>query len=104
MAIEGPSQQSSPSGRNPWWIAAAGGGGSITAAVLQDHALGWAIVVAFIAWLIHNIAIAWIRRTPAAENGRRPICRRPICRSRTSNRKQAEDVNAADNRQRHGTA
>jgi hypothetical protein len=69
------------------------------AAVLQDHALGWAIVVAFIAWLIHNIAIAWIRRTPATENGRRPICR-----SRTSNRKQAEDVNAADNRQRHGTA
>ena len=49
----------------PYRVAAVGGGGSIMAAVLQDHALGWAIVVAFIAWLIHNIAIAWIRRTTA---------------------------------------
>jgi hypothetical protein len=58
MAIEGASRQPSPSGRSPWSAAAAGGGGGIMAAVLQDHALGWAIMVAFMAWLIHNIAIA----------------------------------------------
>jgi hypothetical protein len=28
------------------------------AAVLQDHALGWAIMIAFIAWLIHDTVIA----------------------------------------------
>ena len=32
------------------------------AAVLQDHALGWAIVAAFTVWLIHNIVIAWISK------------------------------------------
>jgi hypothetical protein len=40
--------------------AAAGGG--IVAAILQDHALGWAIVVAFTAWLIRNMVIAWLSK------------------------------------------
>jgi len=62
MAIDGKSQQPPAGSRGPWWLAAAGGGGGIMAAVLQDHALGWAIVVAFIAWLIHNIVIAWLSR------------------------------------------
>jgi len=30
--------------------------------VLQDHALSWTILTAFIAWLIHNIAIAWLSK------------------------------------------
>ena len=59
MATDGASRQSPPSGRGPWW-AAAGGGGGIMAAVLQDHALGWAIMIAFIAWLIHDTVIALI--------------------------------------------
>jgi hypothetical protein len=62
MATEDVSRDSSPNGRGPWWVAAAGGGGGIMAAVLQDHALGWAIVVAFTAWLIHNIVIAWLSK------------------------------------------
>jgi hypothetical protein len=70
MVIEGANRQPSPNGRSPWWVAAAGGGGGIMAAVLQDHALGWAIVVAFVAWLIHNIAITWIRRTTGNRDDR----------------------------------
>jgi len=62
MATEGGSRQPPSSGRDPWWAAAVGGGGGIVAAVLQDHVLGWAIVVAFTAWLIHNIVIAWLSR------------------------------------------
>jgi len=30
--------------------------------ILQDHALGWAIVVAFAAWLIHDIVIAGLSK------------------------------------------
>ena len=62
MATNGGSRPSPASGRDPWWAAAGGGGGGIVAAILQDHALGWAIVVAFTAWLIHNIVIAWLSR------------------------------------------
>lgn len=62
MAIEGANQQPPANGRGPWWVAAAGGGGGIVAAILQDHALGRAIVVAFTAWLIHNIVIAWLSK------------------------------------------
>jgi hypothetical protein len=62
MATDGGSRQPSDGGRDPWWAAAVGGGGGIVAAVLQDHALGWAIVVAFAAWLIHDIVIAWLSR------------------------------------------
>jgi hypothetical protein len=68
MATEDVSRKSSPNGRGPWW-AAAGGGGGIMAAVLQDHALGWAIVVAFTAWLIHNIVLAWLSKN-SADNGK----------------------------------
>jgi hypothetical protein len=49
-------------GRASWWLAAAGGGGGIVAAIQQDHALGWPIVIAFTAWLVHNVAIAWLSR------------------------------------------
>jgi hypothetical protein len=70
MATEDASRKPSPSGRGPWW-AAAGGGGGIMAAVLQDHALGWAIVVAFTAWLIHSIVIAWLLLSKdGANNGK----------------------------------
>jgi len=62
MATEDVSRDSSPNGRGPWWVAAAGGGGGIMAAVLQDHALGWPIVVVFTAWLIYNIVIAWLSK------------------------------------------
>jgi len=62
MAIEGRNQQPPADGRGPWWVAAAGGGGGIVAAILQDHTLGWAIVAAFIAWLIHNLVIAWLSK------------------------------------------
>jgi hypothetical protein len=48
--------------RSPWWVAAAGGGGGITAAVLQYHGIAWAITAAFTAWLIHNVAIAWLQK------------------------------------------
>jgi hypothetical protein len=34
----------------------------ITAAVLQDHALAWAVLAAFTAWLAHDLVIAWINR------------------------------------------
>jgi uncharacterized membrane protein YcaP (DUF421 family) len=51
-----------PPANDPWWIAATGGGGGIVAAILQDHVLGWAIVVAFTAWLVHNIVIAWLSK------------------------------------------
>jgi hypothetical protein len=61
MAKNGQKRTLRGGGRDPWW-AAAGGGGGIVAAILQDHALGWAIVVAFTAWLIHNIVIAWFSR------------------------------------------
>jgi hypothetical protein len=30
----------------------------LVAAILQGHGLAWAIVVAFTAWLIHDIVIA----------------------------------------------
>jgi len=98
MAIEDASRQSSPNDRSPWWVAAAGGGGGIMAAVLQDHALGWAIVVGFIAWLIHNIAIAWIRRTALAETtaDRAAVSGRRNCQ-------QVDSINAVENRQRHET-
>jgi hypothetical protein len=58
-----PDDSSQPSSRDhgPWWAAAVGGGGGITAAVLQDHAIAWAIVAAFAAWLAHNVIIAWLR-------------------------------------------
>jgi hypothetical protein len=62
MAIESGNQQPPANSHGPWWVAAAGGGGGIVAAILQDHALGWAIVVAFTVWLIHNIVIAWLSR------------------------------------------
>lgn len=62
MPRDSGSRQAKASGRDPWWAAAAGGGGGIVAAILQDHALGWAIVVAFTAWLIHNIVVAWLSR------------------------------------------
>lgn len=56
MAIDGASRQSRPSGPDP--CRAAAGGGGITAATLQDQALGWAIVIGFIAWLIPDAVIA----------------------------------------------
>jgi hypothetical protein len=62
MTIEGGKQQHPASEHGPWWVAAAGGGGGIVAAILQDHALGWAIVIAFATWLAHNIVIAWITK------------------------------------------
>jgi hypothetical protein len=64
MTIEGGKHQppASEHGPCPWWVAAAGGGGGIVAAILQDHALGWAIVVAFAIWLTHDIVIAWITK------------------------------------------
>ena len=68
------------------------------AAVLQDHALGWAIMVAFIAWLIHNIAIAWVRRTTAAET----TADRAAATGRR-NCQQVDNVNPVENRQRHET-
>lgn len=60
MSVEGENQEQPAGDHGPWWVAAAGGGGGIVAATLQDHALGWVIVVAFTAWLIHNIAIVWL--------------------------------------------
>ena len=62
MAIEGANQQPPSNGRGPWWVAAAGGGGGIVAAILQDRALGWEIVIAFTTWLIHNIVITWLSK------------------------------------------
>lgn len=71
MANEGSSLQEPPGGPTPWWIAAAGGGGGITAAVLQDHALAWALLAAFAAWLAHNLVGAWItRNSTKGKNGR----------------------------------
>lgn len=61
MAISHDPRQPSSHDRGPWWVAAAGGGGGITAAVLQDHAIAWAIVVAFAGWLTHNVIIAWLK-------------------------------------------
>jgi hypothetical protein len=60
--MEDTNQQPPACSRGPWWVAAVGGGGGIVAAILQDHAPGWAIVVAFTAWLIHNIVTAWLSR------------------------------------------
>jgi hypothetical protein len=62
MATEGKNEQPPADGHGPSWVAAAGGGGGIVAAVLQDHALGWVITIAFTAWLIHNIVIAWLSK------------------------------------------
>lgn len=62
MTMERGNQEPPATSHGPWCVAAAGGGGSIVAAILQDHDLGWAIVVAFTAWLIHNIVIAWLSR------------------------------------------
>jgi hypothetical protein len=60
MVSGGNNPQEPPGGPAPWWVAAAGGGGGITAAVLQDHALAWAVLVAFTIWLARDLAIAWI--------------------------------------------
>jgi hypothetical protein len=60
MAKDGSSPQPPADGRGPWWVAAAGGGGGIVAAITQNHTLGWALVVAFIAWLVHDILMAWL--------------------------------------------
>jgi hypothetical protein len=92
MASEQANRQPSPTGHIPWWVAAAGGGGSIMAAVLQDHALGWAIAVAFIAWLLHNIAIAWIGRTPTTKA--------IADRATHGNCEQSDRANAAETRPR----
>jgi hypothetical protein len=62
MATQLEEEQPPANGQGPWWLAAAGGGGGVVAAILQDHALGWAIVAAFTVWLIHNIVIAWISK------------------------------------------
>lgn len=62
MATQLEKQQPPANGQGPWWLAAAGGGGGVVAAILQDHALGWVLVVAFTVWLIHNIVIAWISK------------------------------------------
>ena len=62
------SPQEPPGGPAPWWVAAAGGGGGITAAVLQDHVLAWAVLAAFTVWLAHDLIIAWI----ASRRLRRP--------------------------------
>jgi hypothetical protein len=62
MASEGPARHQPPEGRAPWEAAAVGGGGGIMSAVLQDHSLGWVIVIGFATWLIHDIVIAWISR------------------------------------------
>lgn len=55
-------QQPPSHDRGPWWIAAAGGTSGITALILQDHPIVWAITAAFIAWLLHNMVIAWLNR------------------------------------------
>jgi hypothetical protein len=60
MAVDGGNQQPPPNSRGPWWVAAAGGG--VVAAIMQDRALGWAIVIAFTVWLIHDVVIAWLGR------------------------------------------
>jgi hypothetical protein len=65
MASESSTPEKPPGGPVPWWVAAAGGGGGITAAILQDHALAWAILVAFVVWLAHDLVIAWITRSSA---------------------------------------
>jgi hypothetical protein len=62
MATQLEKQQPPANGQGPWWLAAAGGGGGVVAAILQDHALGWALVAAFTVWLIHNIVITWISK------------------------------------------
>ncbi len=49
------------SGRGPWWLATVGGSSGITALILQDHAVAWAILAGFSAWLIQNVIIAWIK-------------------------------------------
>jgi hypothetical protein len=69
MASEGNSPQEPPGGPARWWVAAAGGGGGRTAAVLQDHALAWAILAAFAVWLAHNLAFAWRARNGTAGKG-----------------------------------
>jgi len=60
MTISGYSQPPSH-GRGPWWAATIGGSSGMAALVLQDHTAAWAIVIAFTAWLAHNIVITWIR-------------------------------------------
>jgi hypothetical protein len=62
MACAGDGPRPPSHERCPWWVAAAGGGGGITAAVLQDHGIAWAITAAFTAWLIHNVIIAWLTK------------------------------------------
>jgi hypothetical protein len=61
MAIPEDPRQPPSRGHGPWWAAAVGGGGGITAAVLQDHAIAWAIVVAFATWLAYNVIISLLR-------------------------------------------
>ena len=62
MATQLEKQQPPANGQGPWWLAAAGGGGGVVAAILPDHALGWALVAAFTVWLIHNIVITWVSK------------------------------------------
>lgn len=62
MAAQGRNQEPPANGHGPWWVAAADGRGGIVAAILQDHELGWVMVVAFTAWLVHNIVIAWLSK------------------------------------------
>jgi hypothetical protein len=68
MTISGDNQPP-PSGRGPWWLAAIGGSSGITALVLQDHQAAWVILVAFNAWLIHNVVITWIKDGSPGKHG-----------------------------------
>jgi hypothetical protein len=70
MTISGDNHPKS-SGRGPWWLATIGSSSGITALVLQDHQAAWVILVAFNAWLIHNVLITWIKvRTPGKSRKR----------------------------------
>jgi hypothetical protein len=55
-----------PSSRGPRWAATIGGTTGITALILQDHPIAWVILAGFIAWLIHDVIIAWISRRPGS--------------------------------------
>ena len=75
------------SGRGPWWLATVGGSSGITALILQDHAVAWAILAGFSAWLIQNVIIAWIKSRNGSPAGRSQIRytyhRGPVNRSRS---------------------
>jgi hypothetical protein len=53
---------------SPWVTAATAGGTSSVLYVFIDKTSGnvivWGGVVAFVAWLIHKVAIEWLRRRP----------------------------------------